>query len=176
VNTEPESYYFFEIAVRGVTAARRQVSLRLTTQAASERGGARYGVFKGRGRARDAFGALLRLLSALEARDASFYFPPPLVRYRPPAEYQQELPSDLVTSLKSYLNGDSGRFLEELVSRLLENVEIPRFIHHVITEDLKTLEEFYVMGPRRVRRLKRKHGIKRRPIAQDEIDDLLVLR
>ncbi|MEW6055962.1 MAG: nucleotide excision repair endonuclease [Bdellovibrionota bacterium] len=178
VNTHPESYYFIVLkAVRSHDLASRMVHLQLTTRAVSpeDQEGWVFGVFKGRRITRRSFQALLRLLSALAAKDETFYFPTPLVRYRIPYCYSLEVPKHLVGMLRAFLNGNSRRFLDELFVRLLENQSIPKFVHHVISEDLKQVDEFYRHACRRVRALKRKHGIRRRTIAQEEIDDLLVI-
>lgn len=183
VNTHPETYYFITIEITGIDDSRAFVRFRLTTESVDEvvddEGGAnrpkRFGVFKGRGRTRDAFGALLRVLAALDAKDEGFYFPGVLLKYRPPRLHGLNVPRELLAPLSAFLHGRSSAFLERLVFLLLGNEVIPRFIHHVISHDLKTLAEFYRFGPARVRKLKRLHGIRRRVIGQEEIDDLLVL-
>lgn len=180
VNANPEGYYFIGIAVlafAAVSPEKKIVRFKLTTNGESEDEGIRmFGVFRNRGLTRSSFQALLRLLSALEAEEPDFYFPAPLIRYRTPYLYALNVPIDLVKPLRKFLSGDSKAFLVQLVDKLLNNENIPKFIHHVISEDLKLLETFYAYGPRRVRRLRKINGIKRRVIAQDEIDDLLVLQ
>ncbi len=196
LNTRPESYYFIALLPGGAgldgapvapgdpasddgepaLAPGPAVTFYLTTAPAQECPQARvYGVFKGRRRAQESFVALLRLLSALEARDDRFQFPGPLIRYKPPRSHTAAVPAELLPPLRSFLRGTSRAFLARLMELLLENRGIPRFVHHVITEDLKQLEEFYLYGPLRVQRLKRLHGIRYRAIAQEEIDDLLAL-
>ena len=178
VNTHPETYYFITLKTTLVDQPVSSVVLRLelTTNPEAQNVDAKYGVFKGRGLTRRAFPALLRLLSALAAEDESFYFPSALTRYKTPYRYSVLLTPDLLDPLRRFLAGSSRGFLEQMIERLLGNDRIPRFIHHVINEDLKALVEFFEYGPKRVYQLKRRHGIKRRVIAQDEIDDLLVLR
>lgn len=176
VNTHPETYYFITLKVSPAAHNSRQlVRFQLTTNPNADDAEARYGVFKGRGLTRKGFAALLRLCSALEAQDESFYFPTALTRYRPPYLYAQSLPTELVTPLKCFLAGSSRGLIEGLMEKLLGNQNIPRFTHHVIGEDLQTLSEFFEYGPQRVYALKRAHGIKRRVISQNEIDDLLVI-
>lgn len=181
VNTQPETYYF--ITLKAVAMAADSTNIMMHFELTTNPGGpnrdeadARYGVFKGRGLTRRAFGALLRLLSALSANDEGFYFPTALTRYRMPYRYSIGLKQELLEPLRRFLAGSSRAFLEQMIERLLSNELIPRFIHHVINEDLKVLADFFEYGPKRVYQLKRNHGIKRRVIAQDEIDDLLVLR
>src|SRR5262249_7164799 len=132
VNTYPETYYF--IVVRAEPADGEgfsRVTFQLTQNADGDViEGRRFGVFKGRGRTRDSFGALLRLLSALSAREEGFYFPPSLVRYRPPNLHSVALPEELIPLLHAFLHGRSRSFLERLMERLLSNEFIPRFIHH----------------------------------------------
>lgn len=178
VNTHTDTYYFILLKTLRVEGEIAFVRFELTTN--PEAGDddpaiKKFGVFKGRGLTRRSFQALLRLLSALGAEDEGFYFPTPLTRYRTPYLYMQPLNQRLLPKLHSFLQGCSPMFLEKVTEELLANERIPRFIHHVITEDLKMLEEFYEYGPGRLMRLKRANGIRKRPIAQDEIDDLLVL-
>lgn len=177
VNTYPETYYFITLGISPLADQdKRLVRFQLTTNPnASDDADERYGVFKGRGVTRRAFAALLRLIAALEATGDGFYFPTALTRYKPPYLYALPVPLSVLTGLKKFLAGSSRGFLDELVEKLLSNESIPRFIHHVISEDLATLSEFFEFGPKRVHRLKRSHGIRRRVIAQDEIDDLIVL-
>lgn len=177
VNTYPETYYFITLKISPLPAQeRRLVRFQLTTNPTMrDDADERYGVFKGRGITRKAFAALLRLIAALEANEDGFYFPTALTRYKPPYLYALPIPVAVLTSLKKFLAGSSRRFLDELVEKLLGNENIPRFIHHVISEDLATLSEFFEFGPKRVYKLKRSHGIRKRVIAQREIDDLIVM-
>ena len=178
LNTNPESYYFLglELVQPGF------VQLHLTNNRASVKKNSAqknkikfFGVFRNRRSVRSAFSALLRLLSAVNAVDEGFYYPSVLVKERPPRKFVLPLKKTMHRELELFLSGRSKKFLETLTQQLLENLCIPRFIHRVISEDLKILEQFYARGPKKILKLKRQHGIRRRPIAQDEIDDLLVL-
>ncbi|MBI3543269.1 MAG: GIY-YIG nuclease family protein [Deltaproteobacteria bacterium] len=173
VNTYVDTYYFIATTSLGGSRVRFELTTNAEPSPDARKGRRLFGVFKGRGRTRDGFQSLLRALSALEAADGRFYFPTALVKERPPYAYDLAVPAELRESLHAFLHGRSRAFLGKLVERLLGNENIPRFIHHVITEDLKRLEEFYVFGPLRVRKLKRLGGVRRRALAQDEIDDLL---
>jgi hypothetical protein len=59
---------------------------------------------------------------------------------------------------------------------LLENETIPRFFHQWIEADLTTLREFHEGRLARHLDLRLQNGIRGRLIAQDQIDDLLVLQ
>jgi len=197
LNTRPENYYFIRMSVLGTTDAELfgergdalRVQFQLTSRPPNQvdenlvqlypAGKANrvrvYGVFKSRGRTSEAFASLLRLLLALQAKDDSFSFPTSLMRVKAPRSQVVEIPEVMFEKLCDFLHGRSQGFLNILVQNLLGAEGIPRFIHHVIEEDLKQLQTFYKYGPKRNARLKKMHGIKRRAIAQDEIDDLLVL-
>lgn len=183
LNTSPETYYYWVLERRSdwlgaPVEGRIPVRFRLTNEDLAETRlmGARvFGVFKGRRRARESFQAILRLLVALDARDETFRFPATLTRYRTPREFTVVIPEKLLRGMHEFLSGRSSAFLRELTETLLSNEGIPRFIHHVITEDLKALEDFYVYGPRRVQALRRRYKLGRSIIAQEEIDDLLAI-
>lgn len=185
LNTYPETYFFITVQKCG-----QLTRLRLTTESDDRAGCRIYGVFKGRGSVRNAFLSLLRILSVMDLSErnvGSFVFPMRLLRERPPAEYDFVLTPELRSLVCAYLNGASKGLLRFIVERLLEridrndrnrnnNEELPRFAHRIIEEDLKTLNDFFAFGPRRTRKIKRLANIRGRPIAQHEIDDLIVLQ
>jgi excinuclease UvrABC nuclease subunit len=169
INTRPDTYYF--IAVRWFSD---QARFRLTVSS-KRQGDMLFGVFKGRGRVREAYGALLRLLWAAQNRQDRFSYPAKLTRRSPPHLFTVQFDPMLISSLKKYLNGTDDLFLAILTDKLLENDHIPKFVYHVVQEDLEILKEFYLRGPKRNRRLRNRFGSKGRLIAQNQIDDLLVL-
>jgi excinuclease UvrABC nuclease subunit len=189
VNTEPESYYFLGVRERtsraGTLSSVRAVEFRLTTQ--SDFGpewdpSSFFGAFKGRGRVREGYQALLRLLWATQAQPERFEFPQQLVRYRVPYEYEWRLRDgtppaatrEWVSAIQRFLRGTSDSLLTRITDELLTNLAIPPFYYKLIQDDLETLREFYLMAPRRNRDVRASLGLKTALIAQTELDDLLV--
>jgi hypothetical protein len=184
VNTEPESYYFLGARVRDSRAI-PAIEFKLTVKEDFEPDWDRsqfFGAFKGRGRVRDGYQALLRLLWATQAQAERFEFPQQLMRYRVPYEYEWRLrpgTAPLVTRewlslIQRFLRGTSDHLLERMTQELLTNLAIPPFFYRMIQEDLDTLRAFYLMAPRRNRDVRASLGLKTVLIPQMELDDLLV--
>jgi excinuclease UvrABC nuclease subunit len=169
MGTSHESYLFIGLRVTGAHA-----EFRLTTNPESD-GDRLYGSFKNRGLARDGYAALLRLLWATRHRPERFAYPGALSRVSPPRRYTLELDPARSADLKRFLGGSSNRLLTRLTEELLENDAIPRFYYHWIQQDLERLQAFYQLCPKRNRGLRRRYGTEGPLIAQERIDDLLVL-
>lgn len=169
LNTRPDTYYFL-----GFRFFSGYACFRLTMNPKPE-DDVLYGAYKGRGSVRNGYQALLRLIWAAQHRMERFEFPSKLTRRVPPYRYTTDLPADWVKPLKKFLNGTSEEFLALLTEKLLENDSIPRFEYRMIQEDLETVSHFYLVGPKRNRHLRRTHKVKGRLIAQEAIDDLLVM-
>lgn len=170
-NTRPQTYFL--IGLRNLGG---EIRLRLTTEASTQ-GDLLFGAFKGRGSVEKAFGAMLRLLWATTCQDARWEFPAPLTRPKPPGLLTLTLPpgQGWFRDLRRFLEGRESQLLERLSLALLENEAIPRFFHQWIEADLQTLREFHEGRLARHLDLRLQHGIRGRLIAQDQIDDLLVL-
>ncbi len=185
VNLMPELHPFITLKFdrRDPTLVR----FRLTTQPET-RGERVFGAYKGRGVCRRGYAALLRLLWAVERAsaglsqemDALTFFPPILMRDRPPARW--EVPyrngaSGWLPHVMKFLSGDSDQLLAELTLHLLENAPGLHPFHYVtIEEDLAALAEFYEIGPARTRTVRHGNRIRKRVVAQTDLDDLLALR
>jgi hypothetical protein len=171
-NTRPQTYFL--IGLRNLGG---EIRLRLTTEASTQ-GDLLFGAFKGRGSVEKAFGALLRLLWATTCQDARWEFPAPLTRPKPPGLLTLPLPpgQGWFRDLRRFLEGRESPLLERLSMTLLENESIPRFFHQWIEADLSVLQEFHEGRLARHLDLRLQHGIRGRLIAQDQIDDLLVLQ
>ncbi|MGZ6334264.1 MAG: GIY-YIG nuclease family protein, partial [Bdellovibrionota bacterium] len=173
LNVSPESYYFFALRF-----SEEGIAFRLTTDPDREEGEEFFGAYKGRGTARMAYSALLRLIWALDASLERFEVPSLLTRYKPPARYllRTSRGGELKRDLRMFLNGTSRALLPRLTERLLENSKIPPFYYKMIQEDLELLEEFFAYGPHRNRGLRRENGLSRKLIEQAQLDDLLAIR
>ena len=138
-----------------------------------------FGAFK-RGAA-EGYGALLRLLWAAALRPEDIYqFPSPLLRPRPPALYSLEFsprslipPADCWQMLSSFFSGASDELVAALGAGLLPGTA-GTFQGRLYQADLGRLADFYLLGPRRNRRLERYHGLPTCLILQEQLDDLLV--
>jgi hypothetical protein len=185
-NTRPESYYLIGLKAQAGGA----LALRLTTRLEAEEGEELFGAFKGRGTTRRGFGALLRLLWVAHAWPGAaaserFEFPLALCRDEPVLTYSLTLRNERVKGplgvdtgwdalLVNFLRGSSRTLLPALSARILLLGGIPPFFNKWIEDDLTALAEFFDLGPKRNRRLKRFSGEDSRLIAQEKIDDLLV--
>ncbi len=134
-----------------------------------------FGAFKGRRKVEQGYVGLMRLIWACQSEDQRWSYPATLTRRLPPLIHEAKLPLQWRAPLKSFLNGRSDRLLSLITVKLLENTNIPAFEYRVIQDDLENVKTFYETGPLRNRALKKYHRIKKSWIAQEEIDDLLVL-
>lgn len=187
MNTTPESYYFIAVKfIEELGLAR----FRLTTQP-KKQGDLIFGTFRARGSVRQGYLSLLRLIWAVswvtqnEARNfvlgaddpllRRFEFPSKLSSYKPPYLYSVEFPEEWTPLLKKYLNGVGDDLLVAITERLLLKDGIPRFYYGIIQEDLEIARRFFETCAQRNRNLRLNHGLKTRIIAQEKIDDLIVL-
>ena len=175
VNTRPEHYVFI-----GVRVSVDELRLRLTKQPASLPGETLHGAFKSLSRVRAGFAALLRLLWATEHRPVSVYdFPMPLVAERCPDEFTiGALRSDaghVADLLRRMLDGRDDALIQqfERVATTANDTALclQRFLH----ADVATLKLFHQFGPARNRSLRDVFVYENAVIAQDDLDDLLVL-
>lgn len=171
VNTSPESYYFIAIRSQG-----GETRFRLTLNPKPD-GDLLYGAYKGRSLIRDGYAAMLRLLWLASREAGRFEYPPRLFGHRVPYVYSVPMDEAWLPRLKRFLAGRDRGFLHAVTERLLarEDTEVPRFVYHVIEEDLATCAELFERCFRRNRELKRHHGHAARLVAQEAVDDLLVL-
>lgn len=169
LNTRPDTYYF--IGIRKIGA---QVRFRLT-QRRKRQADILYGAYKGRRMVRDGYGALLRLFWVAQSSLDRFAYPAKLTRYKLPPLYAVACPPEWFPPLRHFFRGTSDELLSLLTEHLLKNEKIPKFVYHVIQEDLEIAREFFLRGPRRNRELRRNHGVRKQVIEQEQIDDLLVL-
>jgi predicted GIY-YIG superfamily endonuclease len=178
VNTSPHTYLFahLDLDEKGI-----RIHLAMKPDPAYPEV---YGAFKGLGLCYRAHKALLRLLwlSFNECRNG-FELPGALTGHRKLAHYRLPLPESLAAgerlklfrSLKRLFNGTSNRLLGELIERLLAREELAPFLSGYIQADIDTALEFYERCARRNRKLKREFGLGERLVAQDQLDDLIVM-
>lgn len=173
INKNPESYYFI-----GLKIWNDQVRFRLTCSP-KKQGDILFGAFKGRRLARDAYAAFLRLLWITQYDGDRFEFPQKLIRRSPAYLYTMTVPADWHPLLKQFYYGTDENapplLLQKFTESFLANPKIPAFYYAMIQDDLDLVRDFYIRGPRRNRLLRVKHGIRGRIIAQERIDDFLVI-
>ena len=184
-NTHPESYSFIGLRERDDKTG-RWIDFYLTTQpvfGTEEDRTSFFGAFKGRNGPRDSYQALLRLLWASHTSPHRFEYPNLLIREKAPDSYSLQLKAGCcerdarqwASLTRRFLKGTSDALLRHLTNELLAHSEIPPFYYHRIQEDLERLQHFYKWGPARHRKIRRELGLSDHLIAQDRIDDLLIL-
>lgn len=179
MNARPKSYAFI-----GVTYLDQAVRLRLSLAYEPQDGETLYGVFKNRGGAIRAFGALCRLLWAIEVEPANIYeFPSHMLRNKATRVESFRLLSGCIPAatlgaalLRGFFLGESNALIKILGAELnLWREKLDPFAKRLLVEDLAALQEFYQSGPFRNASLRARHGISDPLIGQYEIDDLIIL-
>jgi hypothetical protein len=179
MNARPKSYAFIGVAYSGET-----VRLRLSLAHTTETGETLYGVFKNRGAAIRAFGALCRLLWVIESEPESIYaFPRRILRNTATRLESFKLAPGCIPMatlafvlLNSFLLGESDALVRILRCELSHcSGKLDGFANRLLSDDLLALQEFYESGPVRNASLRARHGISDPLIGQNEIDDLIVL-
>lgn len=144
-----------------------------------------YGSFKGRGMVWDAHKALLRLMwMAFHDCRHGFELPRHLTNRRRLLHHLFAWPEAMPDAervrvyrdLRRLFNGTSRRALEDLAGRLLERQDdLAPFTRKLIQEDIDRVVAFYERAARRNRRIKRELKLEDAILAQDQLDDFLVL-
>jgi excinuclease UvrABC nuclease subunit len=175
MNTRPEHYLFI-----GVRVAATELHLRLTKQPVRSTGETLHGAFKSLGRVRAGFAALLRLLWAREHQPESVHnYPRLLVAECCPDRFciqmAQSDAEQIAVLLRRMLDGVDDELISELTTTApmpCESMLCQQRLHELETEALKL---FYQFGPARNRNLREHCVYDSALIAQDDLDDLLVL-
>lgn len=175
LNTRPEHYGFIGLRVCGDA-----VHLRLTRQPVRVPGETLYGAFKSLGRVRAGFAALLRLLWATEHRLASVHqFPMRLIAERCPKDFcVRMVKSDagrVADLLRRMLAGQDDDLIQVFASRTTLSAAADLCQQRFHELDVETLRLFHRFGPARNRDLREHWVYEHEVIAQDDLDDLLVL-
>lgn len=175
LNTRPEHYGFIGLRVCGDA-----VHLRLTQQPVRIPGETLYGAFKSLGRVRAGFAALLRLLWSTEHRPSSVHdYPRPLVVERCPNDFcLRMLKSDagrVADLLRRMLAGQDDDLIQMFASRTPRSTDAALCQQRLYELDMEALRLFHRFGPARNRDLRAYCFYDREVIAQDDLDDLLVL-
>jgi hypothetical protein len=82
-------------------------------------------------------------------------------------------PEALLSSLRSFLAGDSDRLLQVLGEAMPTGETLSPFQRALHMADLETLTAFYASGPRRNHELSQRHKLPASLILQEQLDDLL---
>lgn len=175
LNTRPEHYSFIGLRVSGDA-----IHLRLTRQARSVPGETLYGAFKSLGRVRSGFAALLRLLWATEHQPPSVYsYPMPLVAERCPDDFcVRMVRSDarrVADLLRRMLAGRDDELIQLFASMAPQPAEVALSQQRFYELDVEALRLFHQFGPARNRSLREHCAYDSEVIAQNDLDDLLVL-
>jgi hypothetical protein len=175
-NTYPRAYLF-------ISWNRTRTGLALCLASEPRIGWRSHGAFKP-GAAR-AFGALIRLIWAARHKPVSPHdFPGPLIRARPPREFQltgdvdthEAISDELPTNLDGFLSGEADGLIGSLTAALPTGPEVSVFQKALFAADLETLAAFYLHGPRRNRDLRLEHGLADGIIPHETLDELLAVR
>lgn len=132
------------IAIKG---EERRLHLRLSSAGPFEEGFKVFGVYPHRARTKAGYGALLRLLYAVNTPRERFHVPAKIAGAVP--AYRCAVPFDPahMGKVTAFLGGRSDALLKALMQGLLANECIPPFMHAGFEEDLRRLKEFFrVMG------------------------------
>jgi predicted GIY-YIG superfamily endonuclease len=179
MNARPKSYAFI-----GVTYFDQTVRLRLSLAHDPQDGETLYGVFKNRGGAIRAFGALCRLLWAIEVEPMNIHgFPSHILRNKATRAERFKFSPGCVPAatlgaalLRGFFLGESDALIGMLSAELkLWHERLDPFAKALLGEDMRALQDFYQSGPVRNASLRARHGISDPLIGQDEIDDLIIL-
>lgn len=175
LNARPEHYRFI-----GVRLARDVLELRLTRESAPCDYETIHGAFKGLGRVRGGFTALLRLLWIKEHQPATIHaLPSSLTRERQPVQMNFSIGALggrwVVEMLRQFLDGHSEDWLRQFALPSGTGIEIELCLARLCEQDLESLAHFQRFGPARNRHLREHCAHPELVIARDELDDLLVI-
>ena len=180
-NTRPENYTFagFEAADSGFCFA---LSCNLKSLNLENR----YGAFKSVRSVRQMYSSLLRALwFATHYAEDRTRVPMALMSKQPPDHYEFPYPEKWDEQkvkrweylIKRYLKGTAHMLIEELSTIITDKNHPPEsFLEHMARNDLKKLDTCYEKVTRKQFELIKAHGIHGTLIAQDELDDLLVMK
>jgi hypothetical protein len=115
--------------------------------------------------------ALLRLVWGACQPDVSARHPPPIAGSSPPAEVRIPLDASFVPDLRRFLTGSSPRVLIGLLARSEDTR--PAFVLPGLRRDAEQATAFFHHGPRALRGLRLRHGLRAAPMAAEQIRELL---
>lgn len=139
-------------ACRFIAVSREDKAVCLALTRDMETEGTLYGAFKG---AAPAFAALVRLLFVMSHPAAALQsFPARLLTGDRLRQMKVPMPEALEASVRRYLTGES----DELIAHMTETCAAARFAtlfeQNLLLADLLMLDEFFVTGPARLRRMR----------------------
>lgn len=175
VNTHPEAYGYI-----GLGYSDSCLRLWLTGSLESGADEELYGAFKGL--RWQGYAVLLRLLGQCAQRRSPEDLPPLWWSARPPRRVELFVtpsgpgrPAAWGEWTRSYLGGDSNELLERIREALPVAKSPTPFWGQAQALDLEAAEEFFVRGPRRLRELRERHGVRSRVMVASALDDLLAV-
>lgn len=175
MNARPEHYLFIGVRTDGTT-----LHLRLTKQPERLPGETLHGAFKSLGRVRRGFVALLRLLWQDDHRPQSIHeYPSALVGERCPDQFSMTRTGgsaeELAMLLREMLEGGNAGLIQQIENHAPASDAGALCEQRLREADLEALKQFCEFGPARNRRLREHSHYTDEVIAQNDLDDLLVL-
>ncbi len=133
-----------------------------------------YGVYRSRGTTKDAYYALVRILSFLGHREPSHR-----VKHIAPKEFTlvsgfRQIHAELADELSGFLNGKNRNCLRVVIDALLEKTSA-RSEAEKIQESVNTLVIFFREEANRLKKAKKKAGYEREFLSQKERDRVFIL-
>jgi hypothetical protein len=120
------------------------------------------------------YSALLRLLWVAFADDAArVRIPGRVCGQSPPVDHISPTDPAHVRALHDFLSGRSARLLRTLRDRTSDD-DVPAYMRGPLADDLVEAEEFHVIGPRRLHRLRVRHRLPPGPIDRETFSRLIV--
>jgi hypothetical protein len=118
----------------------------------------------------DGYTALLRLLWAAGAAPAGSRFPAAVQGSSPPAELEITVPPPLEAGLHAFLSGSSDRLLGELDPLVAGR---DAYMQPGLRRDRHAAAELFRFGPRAIRDLRLRHGVRARRLSRDDFERLI---
>lgn len=175
-----EAYTFVSVGHRSAHGrARLHFSVTQDTLVDCER---RYGTFPHLGKGKSSwravrsnagYSALLRLLwVAFAEPERRFRLPARLRGSSPPVAHDTPFDVERWAMLHDFLSGRSSRLLIAL-RQLVTSDAVPAFMRRPLEEDQAKASEFYALGPRALRSLRRSHGVPPGPVDPQTFTELV---
>ncbi len=166
MNVYPKACFF-------VGMERKAGLLRLTLTRDTTTGGKLFGAFKG---AAWPFASLCRLLFIASHRDVELgHFPSRLLTSAPLRTQSFGLAESVASLVEDYFVGESVGLVEALTDACSQVEMRTQFEQNLMLADLVTIEEFFERGPRKVRRLKFRAGLRSNWVEPETLVDFLAV-
>jgi excinuclease UvrABC nuclease subunit len=176
-DTEEGSYLFITMRALGPDG---RVEFQLTQDPDGSPSVRVFGCYRDRWQAKKGYGALLRLMYSAtfqaKGRASRFSIPSNLRKPRIEKPYVirfHHSPDKWISEVSRFLRGASLGFLRSLTESLIDNEHVPRFMGPSLQDDIDCAREFFKIGPKGTRLLKRKYAHRVRTLSHEEMDALI---